>query len=48
VLYAKEDSSRAVFSLLRAAEYLDDTEDPIVVELRAGVGWLIHQLAMEQ
>ena len=45
-LYAKEDFIRAVSTLLHAAEHLDDTEDPVVADLRADIGWLIHQLAM--
>jgi hypothetical protein len=32
---------------LRAAERLGDIADPVVMELRAGVGWLIHHLSME-
>lgn len=46
-LYAKEELTRAVFHLLRAAERLGDIADPVAMELRAGVGWLIHHLSME-
>jgi hypothetical protein len=46
-LYAKEELTHAVFHLLRAAERLGDIADPVVTELRAGVGWLIHHLSME-